>query len=279
MKERLDKLITDRNIIESREKARALIIGGRIFVEDERVTKPGARVETSADIQVRVPNRGYVSRGGVKLEGALKDFSLDVSGAYCLDIGASTGGFTDCLLKKGACHVIALDVGKNQLDYRLRADSRVTVVEKFNARFINTFDFIKVPDIVSIDVSFISIECIARPLRNVIGERTHVLALIKPQFELITPPKGFKGVVRQKTVHCAVLRRLTHSFYDNEYEVEGYTFSRIRGPKGNIEYFVLLRTMRPQTVHTKENRLKIVEDVVRRSHEYFMNREKKGITQ
>jgi 23S rRNA (cytidine1920-2'-O)/16S rRNA (cytidine1409-2'-O)-methyltransferase len=169
MKERLDKLITDKNIIESREKAKALIIAGHIFVEGERITKPGARVEITADIQVRVSNRGYVSRGGVKLEGALKDFSLVVNGAYCLDIGASTGGFTDCLLRKGACHVIALDVGKNQLDYRLRTDSHVTVVEKFNARFIDTFDFERVPDIVSIDVSFISIECIVRPLRKVIG--------------------------------------------------------------------------------------------------------------
>jgi 23S rRNA (cytidine1920-2'-O)/16S rRNA (cytidine1409-2'-O)-methyltransferase len=278
MKERLDKLITDKNIIESREKAKALIITGHIFVEGERITKPGARVEITADIQVRVSNRGYVSRGGVKLEGALKDFSLVVNGAYCLDIGASTGGFTDCLLRKGACHVIALDVGKNQLDYRLRTDSHVTVVEKFNARFIDTFDFERVPDIVSIDVSFISIECIVRPLRKVIGGCTNVVALVKPQFELINPPKGFKGVVREKSVHCAVLRRLTHSFYDAGYEVAGYTFSRIRGPKGNIEYFSLLKPMRQEVVHTEENRLKIVEDVVRRSHEYFMNREQEGMT-
>ena len=276
MKERLDKLITDKNIIESREKARALIIGGHIFVEDERITKPGARVEKTAAIQVRVPNKGYVSRGGVKLEGALRDFSLDVNGSYCLDIGASTGGFTDCLLKKGACHVIALDVGKNQLDYRLRADTHVTVVEKFNARFIDTFDFERIPDIVTIDVSFISTERIVRPLRTVIGEWTNVITLVKPQFELATPPKGFKGVVREESVHCAVLTRLTHSFYEAGYEVLGYTFSRIQGPKGNIEYFVLMKTMRQQLVQTKENRLHIVEKIVRRSHEYFLDRKQKG---
>jgi 23S rRNA (cytidine1920-2'-O)/16S rRNA (cytidine1409-2'-O)-methyltransferase len=276
MKERLDKLVTDRNIIESREKARALIIGGHVFVENERVTKPGTRVAITANIQVRGPRKGYVSRGGVKLEGALRDFSLDVNGAYCLDIGASTGGFTDCLLKKGACHVIAVDVGRNLLDYRLRTDIRVTVVERYNARFIDTFDFERVPDVVTIDVSFISIERIVRPLRKVIGERTNVITLVKPQFELTTPPKGFTGVVREQSVHRAVLKRVTNFFYDAGYEVVGYTFSRIQGPKGNIEYFVLLEKKSGEEVHSEKSQLKIVEDVVARSHEYFSNRGKKG---
>ncbi len=269
MKERLDKLVTERNLIDSREKARALIIGGHIFVEDIRVTKPGTRVAITADIQVKVPKKGFVSRGGGKLEGALRDFSLDVNGVYCLDIGASTGGFTDCLLKKGASHVIAVDVGKNLIDYRLRMDARVTVVEKYNARFIDTFDFERIPEVVTIDVSFISIERIVRPLWKVIGDRTKVITLVKPQFELETPPKGFKGVVREQSVHRAILKRVTHIFYDAGYEVGGYTFSRIQGPKGNIEYFVLLKKMSGEVVHSEKSQLRLAENVVARSHEYF----------
>lgn len=160
MKERLDKLLVEQKIIETREKARAYIIGGHITVNGETIMKPGSPVSLSAKINVHLPNNGFVSRGGLKLKGALKDFRIDVSDTCCLDIGASTGGFTDCLVKKGARHVTALDVGKNQIDYKLRIDPRVKVVEKFNARFIDRLKVEDHLDIVTVDVSFISIKLI-----------------------------------------------------------------------------------------------------------------------
>jgi 23S rRNA (cytidine1920-2'-O)/16S rRNA (cytidine1409-2'-O)-methyltransferase len=266
MKQRLDKLVVERNIAVSREKARALIIGGGITVDGESVTKPAALTETTADIRLHIARSGYASRGGIKLEGALNDFRFDPGGALCLDVGAATGGFTDCLLKHGARRVVAVDVGKNLLDYRLRTDPRVEVVEKFNARHIDRLRMDFIPDVVTVDVSFISLKLILSPLRGIIDNRTRILALIKPQFELEKPTRHFRGVVRDGSLHFRILSGMHGFFIENGYSVCGYSFSRLRGPKGNIEFFTHLRV---STEHPVSVGVEDIENVVAAAHGHF----------
>ena len=267
MKERLDKLLVEKELFTSREKARAYIIGGHIAVNGETVMKPSALIPRDASIRINLPNEGYVSRGGLKLDGALEDFQIDVSSEYCLDIGASTGGFTDCLLKKGARYVIALDVGKNQIDYRLRTDPRVKVVEKFNARFIDQLQT-EIPfGIVTIDVSFISVKKILKPLIQIIDKTAQIIVLIKPQFELDKPYKGFRGVVNDRDIHKQILQDLNSFFFHAGYGIKGYSFSHKKGPKGNIEYFVCLGKKYGESDSVKYNYN--FENLVRRSWEHF----------
>jgi 23S rRNA (cytidine1920-2'-O)/16S rRNA (cytidine1409-2'-O)-methyltransferase len=282
MKERLDKLLVRKHFFESREKAQGHILGGEVSVNGERVRKPGRLVSEEAEIKLLKRNDGYVSRGGTKLEGALDAFGLDAAGAYCLDLGASTGGFTDCLLKRGASHVVALDVGKNQLAYSLRVDPRVTVVEEFNARDLAGLETDRPFDLVTVDVSFISVTRILAGLRGKIHEGSRVIVLIKPQFELQRPFRGFDGVVRDRDIHVRVLRGLLIFFSDADYRTCGLTFSRIRGPKGNIEFFALLETKddggKPATGSMNETGSKVfgidparrdVEKIAREAHEFF----------
>jgi 23S rRNA (cytidine1920-2'-O)/16S rRNA (cytidine1409-2'-O)-methyltransferase len=242
VKERLDRLVVDRKLTDSRERAKAIIIAGSISVDGETVRTPSALVDKSADIGVHIKRGGYVSRGGIKLEKAIGIFGIAVRGTHCLDIGASTGGFTDCLLQLGAQNVVALDVGRNQLAYALRKDPRVVVVEGFNARAIDQLILETVPDIVTVDVSFISLRLVLPPLKSVIGEHTETVCLIKPQFELEKPFSGFKGVVRDKERHREILVSLHNYFSSSGYAVHNATFSPIRGPKGNIEFFMHLKT-------------------------------------
>jgi 23S rRNA (cytidine1920-2'-O)/16S rRNA (cytidine1409-2'-O)-methyltransferase len=268
MKERLDKLLVEKRIITSREKARAYIIGGSITVDGETVIKPSALIPRAANIKIHLPNNGYVSRGGLKLEGALEDFHLDVSGAYCLDIGASTGGFTDCLIKRNARFVIALDVGKNQIDYRLRKDQRVKVVEKFNARYIDRLEE-EIPfEVVTVDVSFISVKNILKPLLKIVDITSKIVVLIKPQFELKKPYKGFRGVVTDRSIHKEILKDLTGFFFRTGYTVKEYTFSHLKGPKGNIEYFVYLKKKSPEKEPVYN--VEYIDWLVERSWKYFL---------
>ncbi len=241
MKERLDKFIARKNLVPSREKARAYILGGSIRVDGETVRKPGLLVDDESRIEIRLQNEGFVSRGGMKLKKALRVFTIRPDGRPCLDIGASTGGFTDCLLQAGASSVTAVDVGKNQLAYKLRRDSRVCVVEGFNARYIDRLKLTRTPSVVTVDVSFISIRLILEPLAGIITGDTDVICLIKPQFELSRPLSGFKGVVGDPAIHRRIIKDLNKFFPGCGYRVLGYTFSPLQGPKGNIEFFVHLR--------------------------------------
>jgi 23S rRNA (cytidine1920-2'-O)/16S rRNA (cytidine1409-2'-O)-methyltransferase len=241
VKERLDRLVVNRKLTDSRERAKAFIIAGSISVNGETVRSPKALVDNGAEIGLRKKRGGYVSRGGMKLEKPLSIFNLSVKNSHCLDIGASTGGFTDCLLRHGARAVMALDVGRNQLAYSLRQDPRVKVVEGFNARSIDQLDIDIPPDIVTIDVSFISIRHILKPLKAIIQKQTDILVLVKPQFELDKPYRGFRGVVRDKDKHGDVFNVLHLFFKSAGYDVLDATFSPIRGPKGNIEFFIHLR--------------------------------------
>ncbi|MBN2322868.1 MAG: TlyA family RNA methyltransferase [Spirochaetes bacterium] len=246
MKKRLDTLLVEKGIARSRERAKAYIMAGSITIDGETVRKPSALVDELSCINRVRANEGYVSRGGMKLEGALDDFGIEVNGKRCLDVGASTGGFTHCLLEHGAGSVLALDIGKNLLDYKIRNDRRVTVLEKFNARNIDRLDIEEYGhltpfDIVTIDVSFISLRLILPPLIKIVTEEAAVLALIKPQFEIKKPYRGFKGVVRDPNVHLEVLKAMNYFIFKTGYTVVGYTVSRLRGPKGNVEFFACIK--------------------------------------
>jgi 23S rRNA (cytidine1920-2'-O)/16S rRNA (cytidine1409-2'-O)-methyltransferase len=268
MKDRLDKILLRRNIFDSREKAQAYILGGDITVDGVTVRKPAQVVSEGADIRIVRRSGGYVSRGGLKLEGALRDFLIDPRGACCLDIGASTGGFTDCLLKKGAQAVVSLDVGKNQLAYSLRRDPRVRVVEGFNARWIERLRLDTPPGLVTVDVSFISLTLILGGLGRLIGEECDVIALVKPQFELERPYSGFRGVVKDAAVHRGILGRLFSFFPTEGYVAKGLTFSKLLGPKGNIEFFVWIRKgeTRGGPTDTAE---RDIDRVVAEAHAFF----------
>jgi len=268
IKERLDKLILEKGILDTRERAKAYIIGGNISVNGETVRKPGRLVIKDAKLELKLPNNGWVSRGGLKLEGAIKDFNIDVKDKYCIDIGSSTGGFTHCLLKNGAKLVTAVDVGKNQIAYKLRKDPRVEVVERFNARYIDRLKIFELPDIVTIDVSFISLRLILNPLRSMLKDSTDIIALIKPQFELEKRYKGFKGVVKNKSIHREILYNLNSYFLDNEYGVKRYGFSKLKGPKGNIEYFANLGMRAKENINKIECEM-IIDRLVQESHNYF----------
>lgn len=236
-KQRIDTLLVDKGLVGTREKARALIMAGDVFVDGQVVDKPGKVIEESAVLEIAAPPR-FVSRGGTKLEHALQKFSVDVSGLVCVDIGASTGGFTDCLLQHGAKSVYAIDVGYGQLDYRLRIDSRVVVLERTNIRYLGTLP--ELCDLATIDVSFISLQKVLLPARQLLKDDGEIIALVKPQFEAGRALVGKGGVVKDSEVHVDVLRRMAHWAIGNGFTIQGLTPSPIKGPAGNREFLMLL---------------------------------------
>ena len=235
-KQRLDVLLTQLGLVESRQKAQALIMAGQVYVDGQKVCKAGSPTEETANIEVRGGTMRYVSRGGLKLEKARATFPIDLNGRICADIGASTGGFTDCMLQNGAQKVYAVDVGYGQLAWSLRNDPRVVCLERTNARYLNTDQIPEPLTFASIDVSFISLKLILPPLRALMPGNGEVACLIKPQFEAGKDAVGKKGVVRDPKVHLAVLEQFLKNADDADFEVKGITFSPIRGPEGNIEY-------------------------------------------
>lgn len=241
MSERIDILMVQRGLAASREKARALVMAGVVYADGKRVDKAGAAVSETADLLVRENPIPFVSRGGLKLQKALEVFPIDLTDVFALDIGASTGGFTDCMLQHGARHVCAIDVGYGQLDWKLRNDPRVTVLERTNARFLEPAWFSQAPGFASIDVSFISLRLILPPLFPCLAENGEVVALIKPQFEAGRGEVGKNGVVRDPSVHTAVCAEITAFADALGFSVRGLSFSPITGPKGNIEYLLYLR--------------------------------------
>ena len=235
-KKRLDVLLTERGLQESRQRAQAVIMSGEVFVNGQRVDKPGTAVAEDAQIEVRGGTLAYVSRGGLKLEKAMAAFPIDLNGAVCADIGASTGGFTDCMLQNGAEKVYAVDVGYGQLAWKLRSDPRVVCLERTNARYLTTEQIPEPLDFASIDVSFISLKLIFPALYELLKEKGHVACLIKPQFEAGREKVGKKGVVRDPAVHLEVLEHFLDHAKESHFTVIGITYSPIRGPEGNIEY-------------------------------------------
>ena len=240
-KTRLDVLLTERGLLDSRQKAQATIMSGIVFVNGQRVDKVGTAVANDALIEIRGTTLPYVSRGGLKLEKAMQTFPLTLTGKICADIGASTGGFTDCMLQNGAKKVYAVDVGYGQLDWKLRNDARVVCMERTNARYLTHEEIPEELDFASVDVSFISLKLIFPALYGLLREGGEIACLIKPQFEAGREKVGKKGVVRDPAVHLEVLEHFLIHAKGNHFTVLGITYSPIRGPEGNIEYLGFLR--------------------------------------
>lgn len=237
-KKRLDVRLTEEGFFASREKARAAVMAGLVYVDNERADKPGRAVHPAATLEVRGEAMPYVSRGGLKLEKAIKSFQLDLHGKVLLDVGASTGGFTDCALQHGARLVYAVDVGYGQLAWSLRNDPRVVVLERTNIRYLPSSLLAEKPDFVTIDVSFISLSKVLPKIKELLHPAAAGVALLKPQFEAGREKVGKKGVVREPQVHIEVLQNITTHMVTLGWSVGGLDFSPVTGPEGNIEYLI-----------------------------------------
>ena len=235
-KKRLDVLLFERGLAESRQKAQAVVMSGQVYVNGQKVDKAGTPTPADAPIEVRGGGLKYVSRGGLKLEKAMETWPISLAGAVCADIGASTGGFTDCMLQNGASKVYAVDVGYGQFAWKLRSDTRVVCMERTNARYLTHEQIPDELDFASVDVSFISLNLILPPLRGLMKRSGQAVCLIKPQFEAGKDKVGKKGVVRDKAVHQEVLEHFLEHAASAGFGVRGLTWSPIRGPEGNIEY-------------------------------------------
>lgn len=240
MKERLDVLLVNRNLAVSREKAKAIIMSGIVYVEGQKEDKAGSMFEDTVSIEVRGATLKYVSRGGLKLEKAMDRFGVELTGRVCMDVGSSTGGFTDCMLQNGAVKVYAVDVGHGQLDWKLRNDPRVVCMEKTNIRYVTPEDIADEIAFASIDVSFISLTKVLGPVKALLAKDGQVVCLIKPQFEAGREKVGKKGVVREKSTHLEVIRMVIQFAIRIGFEVLNLEYSPIKGPEGNIEYLLHL---------------------------------------
>lgn len=248
MKERLDVLLVNRGLAASREKAKAVIMAGQVYVKGQKEDKAGTMFDSQVEIEVRGAALKYVSRGGLKLEKAMQQFGVTLEGKICMDVGASTGGFTDCMLQNGAVKVYSVDVGHGQLDWKLRNDERVVCMEKTNIRYVTPEDIGEAPSFVSIDVSFISLTKVLGPVKELMTADGEIVCLIKPQFEAGREKVGKKGVVRDPKIHEEVIGKVVDFAHQLHFETKALEFSPIKGPEGNIEY---LLWMKKQTEENK----------------------------
>lgn len=240
MKQRLDILLTEKNFFDNRTRAKAMIMAGKILVDGQKIDKAGTLVADDAQIRVLGEEMPFVSRGGLKLQKALDVFKIILSGRIAIDVGASTGGFTDCMLQHGAKKVYAVDVGYGQLAWKLRSNVRVVNMERTNIRNVTRRDFLDEPNFASIDVAFISLEKVLPIVFDVLSDSGEVVALIKPQFEAGREHVGKRGVVRDKKIHAAVIERVLNFAAELGFAVNGLDFSPVKGPEGNIEYLAYL---------------------------------------
>ena len=261
IKKRLDVLLTERGLAENRTKAQAIIMSGLVYVQGQKADKPGVSYEESVDIEVRSGGCPYVSRGGLKLEKALRDFGVDPTGFVCSDSGASTGGFTDCLLQQGARYVFAIDVGYGQLDWKIRSDPRVVVMERTNVRYVTPEQLGEPLDLSVVDVSFISLKIVLPVIKTFLKPTGQVLCLIKPQFEAGKDKVGKKGVVRDPDTHKEVLDDFVALAKELDMTILGLTFSPVKGPEGNIEFLGHL------TLEQKEGICPDTQQLVTQAHE------------
>lgn len=241
MKERLDVLLVNRNLAESREKAKAIIMSGNVFVEGQREDKAGSTFAEEVNIEVKGNPLKYVSRGGLKLEKAMAKYGILLEGKICMDVGSSTGGFTDCMLQNGAVKVYAVDVGTNQLAWKLRQDERVISMEKTNIRYLTPDQINDKISFASIDVSFISLTKVLQAVRDLMAEEGEIVSLIKPQFEAGREKVGKKGVVRDRKVHEEVINQVSSFAASIGFDCLDLDYSPIKGPEGNIEYLLYLK--------------------------------------
>ncbi|SCW48205.1 23S rRNA (cytidine1920-2'-O)/16S rRNA (cytidine1409-2'-O)-methyltransferase [Eubacterium ruminantium] len=259
MKKRLDVLLYEKGLADSREKAKRLIMAGIVYVDNNKEDKAGSTFEETVNIEVRGKTLKYVSRGGLKLEKAMDVYGIRLDGYVCMDVGASTGGFTDCMLQNGATKVYSVDVGHGQLDWKLRNDERVVCMEKTNIRYVTPDDISDILDFASIDVSFISLTKVLGPVRDLLKPGGEVVCLIKPQFEAGREKVGKKGVVRDRNVHKEVIKMVTEFAGNNGFSFKGLDFSPVKGPEGNIEYLLYIK----KTEDMDEQGDKQSEDIVR----------------
>ena len=261
VKKRLDVLLVEKGFAETRTKAQAIIMSGLVYVDGQKADKPGVSYEESVDIEVRSGSCPYVSRGGLKLEKALRDFGVKPEGFVCSDSGASTGGFTDCLLQQGAKKVFAIDVGYGQLDWKIRSDPRVVVMERTTVRYVTPEQLGEPLDLSVVDVSFISLKIVLPVIKTFLKSTGQVLCLIKPQFEAGKDKVGKKGVVREPETHKEVLDDFVALADELEFKILGLTFSPVKGPEGNIEFLGHL------TLDDKPGIRPDTSEVVRQAHE------------
>lgn len=266
-KERLDVLLVTRGLAESREKAKAVIMAGEVFVDNQREDKAGQTFPVTVNIEVRGKKMKYVSRGGYKLERAMESFPIDLQNRVCMDVGSSTGGFTDCMLQNGARFVYAIDVGTNQLAWKLRQDERVKSMEKTNIRYVTPEDIGEPVDFVSIDVAFISLTKVLTPVKELMKEDGQIVCLIKPQFEAGREKVGKKGVVRDKTVHEEVIEMVMNYALSLGFEILGLDHSPIRGPEGNIEYLLYMKNNEKEPSLVTEEEKENIHLLVSQAHD------------
>ncbi|MBQ6825059.1 MAG: TlyA family RNA methyltransferase [Clostridia bacterium] len=258
-KKRLDVYLVENGFCESREKAKALIMAGIVFVNNQKSDKAGNTVKEKDIVEVRGETLKYVSRGGLKLEKAVNSFGLDLNEFICADIGASTGGFTDCMLQNGAKKVYAIDVGYGQLAWKLRTDERVINLERTNFRYVTNEQVPDLLDFASVDVSFISLSHILPTLRELLKKNGRAVCLIKPQFEAGKENVGKKGVVREKSVHIDVVNKILDLSIKDGFSVLGLDFSPVKGPEGNIEYLCYLEKTETPEILTESDAISVVE--------------------
>ena len=262
-KERLDVLVCRLKPELSRAKAQTIIMSGDVYVNNQKETKSGSMFPEDVSIEIRTDKLKYVSRGGLKLEKAMESFDVKLDGKICMDIGSSTGGFTDCMLQNGASKVFSVDVGKGQLDWKLRNDDRVVVMEKTNIRYVKPEDINEVLNFASIDVSFISLTLVIPVAISLLDEEKEFVALIKPQFEAGREKVGKKGVVREKSVHEEVIEKIVNFVLENGLKVKGLDFSPVKGPEGNIEYLIFAGSKGGALDFDKS----LIKEVVENAHE------------
>lgn len=264
MKKRVDVILVEKGLVESREKAKRVIMEGSVFVGTKRIDKPGEKLDEDVEVVIKDNPLTYVSRGGLKLEKAIELFNIDLTNKVAIDIGASTGGFTDCMLQNGASKVFAVDVGYGQLDWRLRNDPRVIVMERTNIRNVSLDDIGEKVDFISIDVSFISLKLVLPVAKNLLKEDGEIVALIKPQFEAGRDKVGKKGIVREKSTHYEVIESIAEFSRELGFGINGLSYSPITGATGNIEFLIHLKNNCEKAIEIKDI-LKIVDD----AHENF----------
>lgn len=262
MKERLDAAIVARGLVSGRDRAKGIIMAGQVYVDGQKADKPGQQVDESSKIEVRGETLPFVSRGGLKLQKAMETFGLTLDGFVCADIGASTGGFTDCMLQKGAAKVYAVDVGYGQLAWKLRCDPRVVNLERTNIRYVTGEQIPEELDFLSVDVSFISLKLVLPVVYRLLKDNCKAVCLVKPQFEAGREKVGKKGVVRDPAVHEEVICRVAEAARELGFAPLGLTWSPVKGPEGNIEYLLLLQKGGDGTAADPED----ARQVVARSH-------------
>lgn len=260
MKKRLDVVLVEKGLAPGRDKAKAMIMAGLVYVCNQKEDKPGTQVDEDAAVEIRGGNAKYVSRGGLKLEKAVEAFGISLDGRICMDIGASTGGFTDCMLQNGAAKVYAVDVGYGQLSWSLRTDNRVIVMERTNIRYVTRETIPDEIDFASVDVSFISLKLVLPVARELLSENGEMVCLIKPQFEAGRGNVGKKGVVRDKKVHTDIVTNITEFALKHGFSVLALDYSPVKGPEGNIEYLMYIKKTRMPAGISPEKVTQVVED-------------------